>query len=61
MEDPFTFLVEAYESLGPSSSEMGRKILSKAFMSSGNDTIAFSLDKDASDNIVEMFFTIIFF
>lgn len=55
MEDPFTFLVKAYESLGPSSSEMGRKILSKAFMSSGNDTIAFPLDKDASDNIVECF------
>ncbi len=34
---------------------MGRKILSKAFMSSGNDTIAFPLDKDASDNIVECF------
>lgn len=55
MEDPFTFLVKAYESLGPSSSEMGRKILSKAFMSSGNDTIAFPLDKDTSDNIVECF------
>lgn len=55
MEDPFTFLVKAYESLGPSSSEMGRKILSKAFMSSGNDTIGFPLDKDASDNIVECF------
>lgn len=55
MEDPFTFLVKAYESLGPSSSEMGRKILSKAFMSSGNDTIAFPLDKDVSDNIVECF------
>lgn len=55
MEDPFTFLVKAYESLGPSSSEMGRKILSKAFMSSSNDTIAFPLDKDASDNIVECF------
>lgn len=55
MEDPFTFLVKAYESLGPSSSEIGRKILSKAFMSSGNDTIAFPLDKDASDNIVECF------
>ena len=55
MEDPFTFLVKAYEGLGPSSSEMGRKILSKAFMSSGNDTIAFPLDKDASDNIVECF------
>lgn len=55
MEDPFTFLVKAYESLGPSSSEMGRKILTKAFMSSGNDTIAFPLDKDASDNIVECF------
>jgi hypothetical protein len=55
MEDPFTFLVKAYETLGPSSSEMGRKILSKAFMSSGNDTIAFPLDKDASDNIVECF------
>lgn len=55
MEDPFTFLVKAYESLGPSSSEMGRKILSKAFMSSGNDTIAFPLDKNASDNIVECF------
>lgn len=55
MEDPFTFLVKAYESLGPSSSEMGRKILSKAFMSSGNDTIAFPLDKDAGDNIVECF------
>jgi len=55
MEDPFTFLVKAYESLGPSSSEMGRKILSKAFMSSSNDTIAFPLDKDVSDNIVECF------
>ena len=29
---------------------------SKAFMSSGNDTIAFPLDKDASDNIVECFY-----
>ena len=57
MEDPFTFLVKAYESLGPSSSEMGRKILSKAFMSSGNDTIAFPLDKDASDNIVCLLYT----
>ena len=54
MDDPFTFLVKAYESLGPSSSEMGRKILSKAFIAPGNDTIAFSPDKDSS-NIVECF------